>query len=455
MLDIVILAAGKGTRMRSATPKVLQTIAGLPMVSHVYQAASALPGNNAPPVIVVGHGGAEVKENFSSQTVQWAEQKQQLGTGHAVQAALPHLGESTTTLILYGDVPLIQPKTLQRLAAQCNGEQLTLLTVNLADPSGYGRIVREPSDNSIVAIVEEKDASDAQKKIAEINTGIMAVPTAKLRDWLPQLSNNNAQQEYYLTDIVAMAKRDGTTITSCQPQDLWEVEGVNNRQQQATLERQYQLNQANAYMQKGLMLLDPTRFDCRGSLIFGQDVCIDINVIIEGNVELGDGVTIGPNCIIKNATIAAGSRIEANSMIDNSQLDTHCTVGPFARLRPGSVLQAKAKVGNFVEIKKSVIGKGSKVNHLSYIGDCDMGTGVNIGAGTITCNYDGVNKFKTVIGNDCFVGSNTALVAPVELARDSCIGAGSTITKSTEAQDLAIARAKQRNLPGWQKPTKQ
>ncbi|MDO3387662.1 bifunctional UDP-N-acetylglucosamine diphosphorylase/glucosamine-1-phosphate N-acetyltransferase GlmU [Gilvimarinus sp. SDUM040013] len=454
MLDIVILAAGKGTRMRSAKPKVLQTISGLPMVAHVHNAACALLGEKQAPVIVVGHGANEVQDYFADKSVHWAEQTEQLGTGHAVRQALPYLTDLQTTLILYGDVPLIQPETLKALVEKCNSAKLALLTVNLSDPSGYGRIVRDTQDNSIVAIVEEKDASQAQKQIREINTGIMAVPTAKLREWMPKLSNDNAQQEYYLTDIVAMARADGLAIEHCQPQAQWEVDGVNNRHQQAALERQFQLNQANLYMQQGLMLLDPVRFDCRGQLAFGVDVCIDINVVIEGVVELGDGVSIGPNCVIKDSVIAAGTRIEANSMVDGSRVGPHCSVGPYARLRPGSVLQHSAKVGNFVEVKKSVIGQGSKVNHLSYIGDCDMGSGVNIGAGTITCNYDGVNKFKTTIGNDCFVGSNTALVAPVSLADDTSIGAGSTITKNTESNNLAIARARQRNISGWQKPVK-
>lgn len=454
MLDIVILAAGKGTRMRSGNPKVLQTIAGRPMIGHVYKAAQSLLGTSTAPVVVIGHGADEVKAWLDDQPVIWAEQQQQQGTGHAVSVALPHLSESQTTLILYGDVPLIQPETLRRLVSVCNGEKLALLTVNMDDPTGYGRILRNSLDNRIIGIIEEKDASAEQKQIREINTGIMAVPTHKLREWLPRLSNNNSQQEYYLTDIVAMAHSEEITIESCQPGARWEVDGVNNRQQQAALERDYQSHLAQIYMQKGLMLMDPARFDCRGELEFGTDVSIDVNVIIEGHVVLGDGVSIGANCIIKNARIGPGCRIEANSIIDNSHIEARCTIGPFARLRPGSYLQSEAKIGNFVEIKKSVIGQGSKVNHLSYIGDCEMGSGVNIGAGTITCNYDGVNKYKTTIGDDCFVGSNTALVAPVTLAENTSVGAGSTITKNTEPNELAIARSRQRNISGWQKPVK-
>lgn len=455
MLDIVILAAGKGTRMRSSSPKVLQTIAGRPMLDHVYTTAKRLLKPDHNPIVVTGFGGEAVQAHLANEKACFVTQAEQLGTGHAVSCALPQLGDSEKTLILYADVPLTRLDTLQRLIDTASAEAMSILTIDLANPTGYGRIMRDPKTGEVVGIVEEKDANSSEKAIREINTGIMVVPTAKLQQWLPQLGNNNAQGEYYLTDIVAMAKSEGVAIETLQPSHQYEVDGVNDRLQQAALEREFQRVTAQHLMQQGLQLLDPERFDCRGELSFGDDVCIDVNVIIEGKVTLEAGVSIGPNCVIKNAHIGANTRIEAFSSLEDCIIESECSVGPYARLRPGSHLLQSAKVGNFVEVKKSVIGVGSKVNHLSYIGDCSMGRDVNVGAGTITCNYDGVNKFKTEIGDGCFIGSNSALVAPVSLAAETSVGAGSTITKNTEPNDLAIARARQRNISGWQKPTKQ
>ncbi len=453
MLDIVILAAGKGTRMRSVKPKVMQTIAGKPMLHHVVDTARPLLGENRHPIVVVGFGKELVLGSFAPGDITAVEQTEQLGTGHAVAQALPELNDDSTALILYGDVPLIQTQTLQALMDQSAGDSLAVLTVNLPNPTGYGRIVRDSNQN-ITAIVEQKDATAEQRQITEINTGIMAVPVRLLKKWLPELSSDNAQGEYYLTDIIARASAEGVAVNSAQPEHLWEVEGVNDRRQQAALERAYQTFNAERLLAEGVMLADPMRFDCRAKLTLGRDIEIDINVVLEGEVALGDGVTIGPNCVIRNSTLAVGTRVEANSLIDGATVAEKCVIGPFARLRPGTQLQKEAKVGNFVEIKKSVIGVGSKVNHLSYIGDCTMGSGVNVGAGTITCNYDGVNKFRTEIGDNSFIGSNSALVAPVVLAEGTTVGAGSTITRATQTDDLAIARAKQRNIVGWQRPTK-
>ncbi|UTF59045.1 bifunctional UDP-N-acetylglucosamine diphosphorylase/glucosamine-1-phosphate N-acetyltransferase GlmU [Gilvimarinus sp. DA14] len=453
MLDIVILAAGKGTRMRSSKPKVMQTIAGKPLLRHVVDTAQQLLTAGTSPTVVVGFAKEQVIAGFTSNEITTVEQREQLGTGHAVAQALPYLRDDAVALILYGDVPLIQKQTLESLVAQTDSNSLAVLTVNLPNPKGYGRMLRNSAGN-IIAIVEEKDATQQQRTINEINTGIMAVPVHLLKKWLPELSCDNAQGEYYLTDIIAKAAAENIVVNSAQPEFVWEVEGVNDRRQQAALERAYQAYLADKFMSEGLALQDPARFDCRGSLSFDQDVEIDINVVIEGKVHLGDGVRLGPNCVIRNSTLAAGTVVEANSIIDGAQINESCTIGPYARLRPGSVLQKNAKVGNFVEVKKSVIGVGSKVNHLSYIGDCTMGDGVNVGAGTITCNYDGVNKFRTEIGDNSFIGSNSALVAPVVLAAGTTVGAGSTITRTTEIDDLAIARAKQRNISGWQRPTK-
>ncbi len=451
MLDILVLAAGKGTRMRSDLPKVLHPIGGRPLVQHVVDTARQVGGEQI--LIVVGHGAEKVEERMAAADVKFVLQAEQLGTGHAVQQALPMVRGDAIVLILYGDVPLTRAETLQKLIAGVNDQQMGLLTVNMQDPTGYGRIVRDDS-NAVVAIVEHKDASDTQKKIREINTGIMAVKAGHLQKWLPQLQNNNAQGEYYLTDIIAMAKADGVAIHVEQPNAVEEVEGINNRQQQAALERFYQKQQANELMVAGVTLLDPARLDIRGNLIAGRDVVIDINCVFEGEVELGDGVVIEPNCVIINSKIGAGTHIKAYSHIEEAELAASCEIGPYARLRPGTQLADQVKIGNFVETKKAKIAKGSKVNHLSYIGDASIGTKVNVGAGTITCNYDGVNKFKTEIGDNAFIGSNSALVAPVKIGAGATVGAGSIITKDVEAAELAIARSKQRNIQGWERPVK-
>lgn len=456
MLDILVLAAGKGTRMRSNLPKVLHPVGGKALVQHVVDTARNLDRDHTGGdhiLIIIGHGAEQVQEKMAADDVKFVLQEQQLGTGHAVQQALPFLRENATTLILYGDVPLTRVETLQKLIAHVNDRQMGLLTVNMDDPSGYGRIVRDEK-GSVSAIIEHKDANEEQRKIAEINTGIMAVSTKHLQKWLPLLDNNNAQGEFYLTDIIAMAKADGVFIQVEQPSAVEEVEGINNRQQQAALERFYQKQKANELMVQGATLLDPARIDIRGNLKVGRDVVIDVNCVFEGDVELEDGVIIEPNCIIINVKIGKNSRIKAFSHIEDSVLAADCDIGPYARLRPGTKLADGVKIGNFVETKKAIIAKGSKVNHLSYIGDANIGSGVNVGAGTITCNYDGVNKFKTEIGDNAFIGSNSALVAPVSIGEGSTVAAGSVITKNVEKEGLAIARGKQRNIEGWQRPTK-
>ncbi len=450
-LDILVLAAGKGTRMRSDLPKVLHPVGGKALVQHVVDTARSVGGQQI--LIIVGHGAEKVEERMAAPDVKFVLQAQQLGTGHAVQQALPELRNDATVLILYGDVPLTRADTLQKLIAAVNDKQMGLLTVNMQDPTGYGRIVRNAS-GAVQAIVEHKDANDEQRKVSEINTGIMAVKAKHLQQWLPHLQNNNSQGEYYLTDIIALAQQSGVSIHVEQPNAVEEVEGINNRQQQAALERFYQKQKANELMVAGVTLLDPARFDCRGNLQTGRDVVIDINCVFEGDVVLGDGVVIEPNCIIINSKIGSNTHIKAYSHIEDSVLAADCDIGPYARLRPGTQLADGVKIGNFVETKKAVIAKGSKVNHLSYIGDAIIGSDVNVGAGTITCNYDGVNKFKTEIGDNVFVGSNSALVAPLKIGSGSTIAAGSVITKDIESAELAIARGKQRNIQGWQRPTK-
>lgn len=449
MLDILILAAGKGTRMKSDLPKVLHPIAGKPLVEHVINTAQMLGDN--PINIIVGHGADKVQAAFNEYN--FILQTQQLGTGHAVQQALPFIRDESIVLILYGDVPLIKPETLKRLIAAVNKETLGLLTVNLDKPTGYGRIVRN-SKKAVTAIVEQKDATEDQLLINEVNTGVMAVNAEHLKKWLPLLSNDNAQGELYLTDIIAMAQKQGISIETEQPEEEWEVLGVNDRRQQAQLERIYQSTIAETLLLEGVTLLDPSRFDCRGALTVGTDVVIDINCLFKGNVSIGNNVSIGANCIIENTTIASGSIIKDNSILEESIVSENCVIGPYARLRPGTELKDNAKIGNFVETKKAIIGSGSKVNHLSYIGDATLGENVNIGAGTITCNYDGVNKHQTTIGNSVFVGSNTALVAPITLGDSVTIGAGSTINKSVEQNTLALTRSPQKSHKDWQRPTK-
>jgi bifunctional UDP-N-acetylglucosamine pyrophosphorylase/glucosamine-1-phosphate N-acetyltransferase len=451
MLSIVILAAGKGTRMKSSLPKVLQPIANRPLVGHVINTARKLSDN--PINIVVGHGAEKVKARFSADGINFIEQLQQLGTGHAVQQALPYFSDDAIVLILYGDVPLISEQTLTKLTNVVNNNSLGLLTVELSNPEGYGRIVR-CEDNTVSSIVEQKDANSEELKITEVNTGVMAVNARHLKSWLPQLSNANSQGEYYLTDIIAMAKSQGISINTEQPINEWEVLGVNDRRQQAQLERIYQLNIAEKLLKDGVTIIDPARFDCRGELTVGNDVIIDINCIFKGHVVIGDNVSIGANCVIDNTTIGTGTAIKDNCIVEDSKIDSACIIGPFARLRPGTQLDRKVKIGNFVETKKTIIGEGSKVNHLSYVGDAILGADVNIGAGTITCNYDGVNKHQTVIGNDVFVGSNTALVAPVNLADGVTIGAGSTINRSVEKDTLALTRSPQKTHKEWSRPEK-
>lgn len=450
-LHVIILAAGQGSRMKSSLPKVLHQVAGKPMLHHVIDTARTLGASGIHGVI--GHGSDQVRNTTQGDDIQWALQEEQLGTGHAVAQALPNLPDDVNVLILYGDVPLTSAETLNRLVSEVNERSLALLTVTLDDPHGYGRIIRDESEK-VLAIVEQKDASEHQHRISEVNTGILAVPARLLKDWLPRLSNNNAQGEYYLTDIIAMAVMDGVAVNVAQPDNEFEVQGVNNRLQLAELERWYQRREADRLMTEGATLADPDRVDVRGDLSIGNDILIDVNVVFEGKVTLGDRVSIGPGCVIRNASIAEGTVIEAHSVIDGAEVGAGAQIGPFARLRPGTRLADRTKVGNFVETKKAEVGEGSKINHLSYVGDATLGRDVNVGAGTITCNYDGVNKHQTLIGDEVFVGSNTSLVAPVTVAAGATIGAGSTITRPVEAGELAVARGRQRNVQNWQRPDK-
>jgi bifunctional UDP-N-acetylglucosamine pyrophosphorylase/glucosamine-1-phosphate N-acetyltransferase len=449
-LDIVILAAGQGTRMRSALPKVLHPVAGKAMLGHVIDTARLLKPQGIH--VVIGHGAELVRERLAGDDLNFVLQSEQLGTGHAVAQALPAL-TAERVLILYGDVPLIEVETLQRLLQQVSEQQLGLLTVNLNDPTGYGRIVRAES-GTVKAIVEHKDASAEQRLIREGNTGILAVPGKRLSDWLGRLSNSNAQGEYYLTDVIAMAVADGLLVATEQAADEMEVLGANDRIQLAQLERHYQYRAARRLMVQGVTLIDPARFDLRGEVIVGRDVTIDINVILEGRVVIEDGVQIGPNCVIKNSTLRQGAIVKANSHLEGAEVGEGADCGPIARLRPGSVLGARAHVGNFVELKNAKMGEGAKAGHLSYLGDAEIGARSNIGAGTITCNYDGANKFRTVLGEDVFIGSNSALVAPVTLGDCATTGAGSVITGDVPDNTLAVGRAKQRNIEGWKRPTK-
>ncbi|AKH63305.1 MULTISPECIES: bifunctional UDP-N-acetylglucosamine diphosphorylase/glucosamine-1-phosphate N-acetyltransferase GlmU [Photorhabdus] len=448
--SVVILAAGKGTRMYSDLPKVLHLLAGKPMVQHVIDTAMALDAKNVH--LVYGHGGALMKHALSDQKLNWVLQSEQLGTGHAMQQAAPYFTDDEDILILYGDVPLIGADTLERLLAVKPEGGIGLLTAILDNPTGYGRIVRE--NGEVTGIIEQKDATEDQRKINEINTGILVANGGDLKRWLSQLNNNNAQGEYYLTDVIALAYKEGRKIEAVHPSRLSEMEGVNNRLQLSALERIYQSEQAAKLLLAGVMLLDPARFDLRGTLTHGRDVVIDTNVIIEGNVTLGNNVQIGTGCILKNCIIGDDSILSPYTVVEDSEMEAGCTVGPFARLRPGSKLAEKAHVGNFVEMKKSYLGKGSKAGHLTYLGDAEIGHNVNIGAGTITCNYDGANKFKTVIGDDVFVGSDTQLVAPVTVAKGATIGAGTTVTKNIAENELVVSRIKQTHIQGWKRPVK-
>jgi bifunctional UDP-N-acetylglucosamine pyrophosphorylase/glucosamine-1-phosphate N-acetyltransferase len=433
-MNVVILAAGQGKRMRSDLPKVLHPLAGKPLLGHVLDTARHLGAGRI--CVVYGHGGERVREAMATADVIWVKQEPQLGTGHAVLQALPHLDPAAPTLVLYGDVPLIRAETLRQLRQLAADDVLALLTVTLANPQGYGRIVRV--GGHIQRIVEEKDADDAERAIREINTGILMAPTQALARWLPDLKNGNAQGEYYLTDIVARAVAEGMPVQACHPAAAWEVEGVNSKLQLAQLERIHQRNIAEALLEQGVTLADPDRIDVRGQLVCGRDVSIDVNCVFEGHVVLADNVRIGPNCVLQDAEVGPGS-----------------IVGPFARLRPGTVLGADVHVGNFVEVKNSTIADHSKANHLAYVGDATVGQRVNIGAGTITCNYDGANKFRTVIEDDAFIGSDTQLVAPVTVGRGATLGAGTTLTKDAPPGQLTLSRARQLSLAGWKRPVKQ
>ncbi len=448
-LNIVILAAGKGTRMYSDKPKVLHALAGKPLVQHVLDCAVALQPQQI--CVVYGHGGEAVPQAMQQYAARFVMQEPQLGTGHAVQQAMPHLEDTGQTLVLYGDVPLIQHSTLHQMLQA--GQGLVLLTVQLNNPAGYGRIVRD-EQGDVLGIVEEKDASIEERDIHEVNTGILLAPTAQLRAWLAKLQNNNSQAEYYLTDIVGMAVQQGIAVHTVQPTHEWEIHGINSKAQLAVLERIWQQAEAEHLLAHGVTLADPARLDVRGKLVCGRDVEIDIGCIFEGGVSLGDNVRVGAYSVIRNASIAQGTQIAPYSHIDSSEVGANCHIGPYARLRPGTKLHDDAHIGNFVEIKNSEIGQGSKANHLSYIGDSTVGSRVNIGAGTITCNYDGANKYRTVIEDDVFIGSDTQLVAPVTVGKGSTIGAGSTITKDTPENELSLSRSKQVTVSGWKRPTK-
>jgi bifunctional UDP-N-acetylglucosamine pyrophosphorylase/glucosamine-1-phosphate N-acetyltransferase len=450
-MNVVILAAGMGKRMQSALPKVLHPLAGKPLLSHVVDTARALSPSTL--CVIYGHGGEQVPQALQAADLVFAKQEPQLGTGHAVMQALPHLRDDVPTLVLYGDVPLTTVNSLQQLLDHAGSNKLAILTVELEDPTGYGRILRR--DGAIVGIVEQKDASEEQRAIREINTGIMVAPTPMLKKWLAMLSNNNAQKEYYLTDIVARAVADDVPVVAAQPAAIWETLGVNSKVQLAELERIHQRNIANALLEQGVTLADPARIDVRGTLSVGRDVSIDVNCVFEGRVEIEDGVSIGAHCVIRNARIAAGTGIKPFCHIEDATIGAQSVIGPYARLRPGTELGQDVHIGNFVEVKNSRIADHSKANHLAYVGDASIGARVNIGAGTITCNYDGANKFRTVIEDDAFIGSDSQLVAPVTVGKGATLGAGTTLTKDAPAGKLTVSRARQTTIEGWTRPVKQ
>lgn len=450
-LSIIILAAGQGTRMCSARPKVLHPLAGRPLLAHVIDTAREL--QPADIHVVIGHGADQVQRDFADTDIQWVLQAEQLGTGHAVAQAMPAIPDGNCVLVMYGDVPLVSRATLEPLCSLAEQGMAALLTAELDDPGGYGRILHH-ADGSICGIVEQKDASASERALKEINTGFVAAPAARLRRWVAALDNNNAQGEFYLTDVIARAVTEGTSVRGVMADDITEVLGINDRKQLAVQERCYQQRQAERCLQAGVTLADPARFDLRGTLTAGEDVLIDVNAVLEGNIVLGNRVSIGPNVVMRNATVGDDVTILANCVIEDAEIGSRSRIGPFARLRPETRLSTNTHIGNFVEIKKSDVGEGSKVNHLSYIGDTSIGTDVNIGAGTITCNYDGANKHRTIIGDRVFIGSDTQLVAPVEVKEGATIGAGSTITRDVEANELALSRAPQKTRTGWKRPVK-
>ncbi|HDV7285146.1 TPA: bifunctional UDP-N-acetylglucosamine diphosphorylase/glucosamine-1-phosphate N-acetyltransferase GlmU [Mannheimia haemolytica] len=449
-LSVVILAAGKGTRMYSDLPKVLHPVAGKPMVKHVIDTAKQLDAQQIH--LIYGHGADLLKARLSEEPVNWVFQAEQLGTGHAMQQAVPFFADDENIVMLYGDAPLITKATLERLIAAKPENGIALLTVELENPTGYGRIIRE--NGSVVAIVEQKDANEAQLKVKEVNTGVMVASGASFKKWLKNLNNNNAQGEYYITDVIAMANQEGFKVQAVQATEFMEVEGANNRLQLAALERFYQKREAEKLLLAGVTIIDPSRFDLRGTVTHGKDVHIDVNVILEGDIKLGNNVKIGAGCVLKNCEIGDNVEIKPYSVLEDSIVGAKSAIGPFSRLRPGVELAEETHIGNFVEIKKATIGKGSKVNHLTYVGDAEIGKECNIGAGVITCNYDGANKFKTIIGDNVFVGSDSQLIAPVTIASGSTIGAGATVTKDVAENELVISRVPQRHIQGWQRPTK-
>lgn len=450
-MHVVILAAGQGKRMRSALPKVLQPIAGRPLLGHVLATARSLGARKL--CVVYGHGGDQVRAALDAPDIAWALQAEQLGTGHAVQQALPHLPESGRVLILFGDVPLTRVETLRALVDAAGDSHLGLLTVTLDNPFGYGRVLRDGAGR-VTRIVEQKDASPDEQAVREVNTGIMCVPAERLRDWLGRIRNDNAQREYYLPDIIAMAVADGVEIVTSQPGAVFETLGINNKAQLAELERLHQRNQADALLEAGVTLIDPARFDLRGELICGRDVEIDIGCIFEGRVELADGVRVGAHSLLKNVKVGAGTVIHPYCHLEGADVGEASLIGPYARLRPGTVLAGDVHIGNFVEVKNSTIAAHSKANHLSYVGDADIGSRVNVGAGTITCNYDGANKFRTVIEDDVFIGSDTQLVAPVRVGKGATLGAGTTLTKDAPASTLTLSRVHQFSVADWKRPIK-
>ena len=450
-MEVVILAAGQGKRMRSDLPKVLQPLAGRPLLAHVLASARVLGARRI--CVVHGHGGEAVRARLDAPDLVWVEQNPQLGTGHAVLQAVPYLSDDSKVLVLFGDVPLIDASTLMRLSDAAGRDRLALLTVELDDPAGYGRILRDDA-GCVTRIVEERDATFDERRVREINTGILIAPAVRLRDWLGRIGNDNAQGEYYLTDIIGLAVKDGVEVVTVAPEDVSETLGVNSKVQLAALERMFQASVARGLMDAGVTIIDPARLDVRGELLCGRDVEIDVNCVFEGRVELGDGVVIGANCVLRNVRIGKGTRVAPFSHLDGTVTGEKCVLGPFARTRPGTVLTNDVHIGNFVEIKNSHFGNDSKANHLSYVGDADVGARVNIGAGTITCNYDGVNKYRTEIGDDAFIGSDTQLVAPVRVGRGATIGAGTTLTRDAPPDQLTVSRARQQSYASWTRPVK-